>query len=427
MKIFRELTAVSISLLVLTVSYSGAAAAADLQEMIDAALPGSVVTVPAGIYRGNFDLKPGVILAGSGAGDCTLDAGDGGPVITARGGGIIKGITVRGGIEGIKSGPGLIGVFDCVITGNKGDGIRSAPGGCILVNNIIQSPVALSLARSHGLAINNTIRAAKTAIHLWKTSEVKAVNNRVFDSPLMVEVETDTAPVLENNIVSAPVAAVAAATENNLVIASGLDPSVYSGIPVEGIPERITAVIGSSLPETLTVEECRKVMELAERDLCALGPVVVYRLLDEAGYFEVVTRFPSPEFIVTSSTEKTPISEVEAYDAVKEEVLNDRLVYDEPPAVEVTGWSGIDYAEEADRYAMESVFYQPDSYRIDELGNLYFQRETNFARIEIVIPEGYRVERLVPETEIEPDADSIVISNPEQTLISIGLILSPII
>lgn len=438
MKKFPIAVFIPVFLLSLGAALSAPADPIDLQGLIDSAAPGEVVRVPAGIYRGNFELKPGVILAGEGAKTTVLDGAGAGPVITATGGGVIKGLTIRNGVEGIKSGPGLIGVFDCIVASNKGDGIRCAPGNCVLVNNIIESPVALSVARAHALAVNNTISGEEEGIRLWKASEVNAVNNIILESRLGIKIETDSEPVFDNNIFWNNGFLGLDQPKNNLTFDPGVirdedgfyrlsaaAPARTSGMAVAGVPERITAACGSSLPETLTLEESLELMEQTADELLEAGPIVTYRLLDEAGYFEVKTRFARPDFTVTSSSENTPISEVEAYDFQEGEALNKRLVYDEPPAVEVSGWGGNDYERETDRYQMEGVFYKPEAYRIDENGDCYFTRKSNFARIEIEIPKGYRVSSLVPETEIEPGADIISISNPDQSLLTIDLVLSP--
>ena len=114
-----------------------------------------------------------------------------------------------------------------------------------------------------------------------------------------------------------------------------------------------------------------------------------------------------------------------AYDSREEEVLRERYVPEEPPQVEVAGWTGVDYELEKDRYVMESVFYRPESYHFDRDGNLRFLRDTNFARVRVLPPEGYRIESFSPEGDLDPEDGSLSLLNPAQARITIDLLLVP--
>ncbi len=136
-------------------------------------------------------------------------------------------------------------------------------------------------------------------------------------------------------------------------------------------------------------------------------------------------KIPRPDFTVTSSSNSTGIEEVEAYDSASQEELINELITDDPPAVKVTSGESLSYPLQPDRYVMDSIFVKPESYFFDGEGNLKFLRQTNFARIRIIIPEGYRVTSLTPAPEEETPPGIISILNPDQSLIEINLTLSP--
>jgi hypothetical protein len=168
-------------------------------------------------------------------------------------------------------------------------------------------------------------------------------------------------------------------------------------------------------------------MEKVRGEALLAKPQVTYELLETIGSFRVTTSFSQPDFTVTSSSQSTGIEEVEAYDSSSLDSLIDELISDDPPAVNVRSWGGITYPCQPDRYVMESIFVKPESYFFDEEGNLKFLRQTNFARIRILIPEGYSVMDLSPEAEANAEGESGIISilNPDHDLIDIDLTLSP--
>lgn len=86
--------AVSVSLLCLGFALAGTAAAADLQERLDAAAPGSTVTVDGGVHHGSIVVEgPLTVLGVHGP---VIDGGGHGSVVTIVGEGVVfRGFTVR--------------------------------------------------------------------------------------------------------------------------------------------------------------------------------------------------------------------------------------------------------------------------------------------------------------------------------------------
>lgn len=90
----KALPAVSVSLLCLGFALTGAAAGADLQERLDAAPPGSTVTVDGGIHPGPVIVRGPLEVVGLNG--PILDGGGHGSVVTLAGEGIVfRGFTVR--------------------------------------------------------------------------------------------------------------------------------------------------------------------------------------------------------------------------------------------------------------------------------------------------------------------------------------------
>ncbi|MDP8234990.1 MAG: right-handed parallel beta-helix repeat-containing protein [Candidatus Erginobacter occultus] len=422
----------------------GAAAASsqaeelNIQALIDGAATGETVLIPAGIYRVNLVLKAGVILEGAGAETTILDGGGVGPVIVAEGGGVVKGFTITNGIEGVKASGGPAGIFENVITGNSGSGIRVGGGSAVIVNNLISGNrgAGIDTARAFILAVNNTVCGGERGFGFWKSPGSIAANNLVALSRVGLGRDEESEPDFFNNLLTGNITDFSPFDfpgENfrEPAPAAGcrLDedsPYRESGAPVEGVPEELTAGIGALLPAAFPLETYLGIMAEAGSREPGEQTLVEYELLDEPGIFRVSTFFPRPEFKIASSTEATRIDDPMAVDRESGERLIERLVADDPSAVEVWGWGGVDYPREDDRYVLESFFTKPESYFVSLDGQLNFIRETNFARIRVLIPEGYRIESFSPEGEIDPETGAVTILNPARELIEINLTLSPL-
>lgn len=414
-----------------------------IQAMIDGAAPGDIVSVPAGTYQVNLILKKGVILEGEGADLVVLDGGKKGPVVVGENDSIIKGFTITNGIEGIKMVGNLMGVFENIITRNIGSGIRSGAGDCVIINNLISrnlGPAGIDTARSYILAVNNLICNSTSGLKFWKSPTSMVINNIVSSSVTGVERDDYSAPAISNNIFwgneqdffpSAPEGEniyidPLLATESGICRLSEESPAAELGIPIDGLPEELTGGIGCRLAAALPLEVYRLMMEKVRESTLQAKPMVTYELLEAIGSFRVTTSFPQPDFTVTSSSNATGIEEVEAYDSFNLDTLIDELIADDPPAVVVRRWEGMKYPHQPDRYVMDSVFVKPESYFFDEDGGLNFVRQTNFARIRIALPEGYEVISITPAAEVDDETGMISILNPDQALIEIGMLLSPL-
>lgn len=409
----------------------------DIQALIDGAGPGGIVRVPAGSYRVNLVLKAGVILEGEGAEVTVLDGGGVGPVIVADGGGVVKGFTITGGIEGVKASTAPIGVFENIITGNLGSGIRCGGGEAAVVNNLIYGnggPAGIDVARAFVLAVNNSVCGGRIGLLFWKCPTSTAVNNLVAGCQVGLVRDDESEIEFYNNLLSGNLVALQPSDlpgenfrDQTAVAGCRLEegsPFRESGVTVEGVSEGLTGGIGALLPAAFPLETYLEVMGGLSGTESGEDSLVEYELLGELGLFRVVTSFARPEFTIASSTASARIEDAVAYDRETQEKLVERVVPDAPPAVEVWGWGGVDYPSEADRYVMESVFTEPESYFASADGRLHFVRETNFPRIRVLIPEGCAVDSLAPEGEIDSETGVVSILNPARTVVEINLTLS---
>lgn len=413
----------------------------DIQALIDEAEPGDIISIPAGTYRVNLTLKEGVILEGAGADQTILDGGGIGPVVVGEDESIIKGFSIINGIEGVKTAGRFMGVFENIITANKGSGIRSGGGDCVIVNNIISSnlgPAGIDAARSYVWAFNNTICNHQSGLLFWKSPRSIFTNNVVAFSRAGSSRDEESEPEIFNNIFWGnnedfipfqpdddnfyldPLIF----TESGICRISEGTPAAELGMPVDGIPEELTGGIGCRLEADISLDEYRLIMDRVREGILTEKPMVTYELLESVGSFRVTTSFPKPDFMVTSSSVSTRIEEIEAYDSTNLDSLFDELIDDDPPAVEVRSWEGVDYPTQADRYVMDSTFVKPESYFFNQEGELKFLRQTNFARIQIIIPENYVLTYNESEIELDEDQGIISVLNPKQDLIDLNLTFS---
>ncbi len=411
----------------------------DLQARIDAAAPGEVIEVPAGRYTGNFQLRDGVILKGAGFAVTVLQGTEKGPVLRGAYGALVRGFTITGGIEGIKTNGALMGIFENVIRSNRGSGVMVGGGDCLLVNNIIVAnggKGAVETARGCLEAIGNTLSGRSAALSFWKSPVSEVAGNLITASPVGISRDELSAPEVAGNVFwkneldmdPAPL------PEDNL----HLDPLLNAGedgdwllalnSPLRNmaVPPADLLTTGSSLPAGLPLADYRELFRDFQERRLLTRPLVTYELMDSEGNFRVATSFPDPGFTVTSSTKSTPIRKVESYDSATSDSLPNRLDNSDPEAVEVWGWGGDVYPSLPDRYVMESVFSNPESYTIGDDGSLSFQRRTNFARIKLLIPDGYQLESVSPEAEVDPEAEVISFTNPRQQTIEINALFLPV-
>ncbi|MCX6350108.1 MAG: hypothetical protein NTV79_11535, partial [Candidatus Aureabacteria bacterium] len=414
----------------------------DLQAAIDQANPGDLIQVPAGAYRGNYKLKEGVVLVGAGAGATVLDGNLMGPVIEGAPGAIVKGFAITRGIEGIKTNGNLMGIFDCVVRGNAGVGICTGGGDAVIVNNVIcdnRGKAGIEAARSCILAANNTICGQAAGVMFWNTPNSKLFNTILALNEIGVLADEGSSPEVANNDFWANTrdfdpASVEGRNFYDLPYFKGIDARDFSlteesrlrtmGIPVEGLPEDLTAGIGADLSREVELSTCRNLLEAAKVKRYASTTSIVYELSERLGSFLVTVKSWKPAFVITSSSDATAIDQVSAFDSLNDEDLLNRLNGGTPASVDIWGREGGIYPDQDGRYVMESVFSDAASFFQDEEGRINFIRRTNLGKIAVAIPEGCEVVSAAPEGSIDAEKRLVSFENPKGETIEISLVFS---
>jgi hypothetical protein len=126
----------------ITVDDDGPAEFSSIQPAINAAVPGDVVSVAAGLYRENLVLKNGVSVIGAGADQTTVDGGSLSWVATllnCDASTRLQGFTLTNGKQQVGAGVYVLGGAPVItlnhITGNTAVSLRLAQGGGIALQN----------------------------------------------------------------------------------------------------------------------------------------------------------------------------------------------------------------------------------------------------------------------------------------------------
>ena len=86
---------------IIALVFFGQANAGQIQDAIDAAESGDVVTIDAGIYYESLLLKEGISLVGAGSGRTFIDGSGADIVITGAKNSVIMGCTIQNGLVGV--------------------------------------------------------------------------------------------------------------------------------------------------------------------------------------------------------------------------------------------------------------------------------------------------------------------------------------
>ncbi len=166
----------------------------DLQPLIDAAAPGSTVTVPAGTYRGPIVIRGPLTVVG--AGMPVIDGGGVGSVVTLEGDGVVlRGFAIRNSgrnvteeAAGIKA-SGQRHRIERNDVRNVYFGIHVSGGaGHVIAHNVIAPGEHHGARPGHGVSVwntsgsrvaGNTITEARDGVYLSFTKDVVVEGNRV--------------------------------------------------------------------------------------------------------------------------------------------------------------------------------------------------------------------------------------------------------
>ncbi len=350
-----------------------AASADTLQQRIDAARPGDVIEVPAGVYRETLVVKTGIWLVGAGPDQTVLDAGGAATAVKLWNKAVLSGFTVRNAVTGVSSADGFSGVFNCRFTGVRAMVVSLNRGGGVLANSVIEgngSTIGVLLNACNAWVVNNTIVGHSEGVRASNFFDPTLRQNRVMDN--------------KTGLVVGP--GMRALLENNLFVRNGVD-SKGQEVPVT----TDTATVAAALPEPLDLKACRQMFQEAEADQVTRHPLLVYDLGEPLGAFDVTAFFNWATFAVSASEPQTTrICQYEAFDLVEEKTLNTQFQADysslKLPTVLVNSPTLLEQG--AYRYALQNRYENPPSYYQEDSGERVFKRETTVTNLEILLPPG---------------------------------------
>jgi len=382
-----------------------------IQNLIDAADEGSVISVPAGIYNGAITLKENIVLVGAGDDKTIIDGQGASRVITFDKEAAVIGFTIRNGQFLAASGGSFIGLFECTLENYRTAGILFDGGAGVVANNIISGQdrtVGILNYAANSLVINNLIENNRIGFQ-WFHNLIPSVLQNLFSSNVVaISGPEDGQIVLEHNLFAG----------NGSIGYRGELPESNEVREVE--PGEFVMERGLSVDSYLTLMD--STYESAVKD----HPIIVYDLHNELGVFEAITLFPWASFQVTASAVETVIHDYDTYDWVNDRQLNAEFVRqaDNRPSVKVHNPEIVEKMRE--RYVLENIYEHPGSYYVDENGNRIFKRMTNLAQIEVVIPKGYKYVSSKPEAVLHDNADRAYLSMQDIGVTHVEVVLEPI-
>ncbi len=375
MKMVRQLSVFVIALLCLG-SWAGAQQqdTAVIQKMLDSAGEGDVVSVPAGVFQGTIELREGVTLVGEGPDRTIIDGTGKDRVVTAAKDSAIIGCTIRNGKNGIWSKGKFAGIFECRITGSSIHGIAILGGSALIANNIIEDTSGICgivSLNANPLIQDNLLRNNSIGLMIYPKHVPTVTTNLFIDNKVGIKVAKDAELISEGNVF-----------EGSGQAMKGNDLSDSDEVRAIDL-EAEFAFPGAS------VETYKTLMDDAFEMLTMDHPLVVYYLPEnEVSRFNLAMLFPWPDFMVGASAKDTVIEDYDAFDlAGKTELFAEYMKTGGRPAVSVKS-AGVK-EKDMDRYVLESSYYHPESYYMDDEGRLHFNRLTSLTRIHIIPPKDY--------------------------------------
>lgn len=420
------LTLLSLAILVIATTAFGSIIkdqnnVSSIQEAINKALPGEIVHIPPGVYNESITLKEEITLIGAGAGQTVINGQGDEVVVRGASGAIIAGFTITGGKIGIENGGNFMGIFNNIVCDNTHIGIHIVGGSSIVMNNILirnSGLGAIACNSSNPVISNNTIAGNDcAAIWSWYPLGPNARDNIIANNQIGFHIGAGSEPIVEGNLLynlNQPAIGIELPDSNLYQDPLFVD---YNSFDLRLNPESpaiskdITTTRfqakGVDFYASLKVGELRQLMNEMLQEVVSESPVVEYNLTTEPGLFYVTTKFSVMQFATRSSTKDTEVREYVAYDSFTDISLPAELKYEEYPTIIVKGGEVFDRSD-VDRYVLESLFYHPGSYYLDESSRLIFNRGTNFSRIVVIVPAGYAVTDINFPAKISPQEDGRV-------------------
>ena len=344
-----------------------------LQDMINAATNGAVISVPAGTYTEAISLRDGITLVGAGADMTVIDGGKAYATVTGAKDSALIGFTVSGGRVGVQNVGNFIGVFECVITNYVAAGMQLGHGSAAVMNNLITGTKA-----ANGIDVMES--------NPYVGYNIIANNNTGFMA------SGQLIPTLDHNVFVSNEVAVASTDGTDLVLLN----NIYSGNKqnVVGHPMGSNDVVRDATAAELTlragvtVASYRALMKQVFEDSASMQPRITYDLTDTLGNFNLIVAYPYATFSVSASAPDTVVKAYDAYDRSNDASLHAQYFVSQGyPTVAVINPQITE--KQSERFILEKVFQHPASYQQTAPDSRVFARMTNISRIEVILPQGW--------------------------------------
>lgn len=393
----------------MTVAPFIAAAPVNIQELLDAAVPGAEVAVPAGDYYGRIVVPDGVTLMGDGADTTILDGGGMGQVVTMGKNAVIAGFTVRNGLVGVaNTNESFFTVADCRVTANIQYGILVRGGSALIVSNLISGTKQLAGAacfQANPYLLDNVFEGNPVGVVVSGKLVPTIADNTFIGNQTAIRLNSASAITAHNTF-----------DRNGENIAGGKMDATDRVQTVD-----LAGLAAYNRKPGRYQELIRRVFDQVTSE----HPVVLYTLLPEDGKFTVATLFPWATFTVASATPDTRIGNHLAFDTLTQDLLaSEKISAMQLPAVTVRSAAHPD--SELNRYVLDMAYEHPGSYYTDADGRRHFRRLTSFSTIRTTLPPGWKT------TSISPAGSSELIDGKEVVTIrscgrtTVDLVLEPV-
>ncbi len=196
---------------------------------LDIAVSGDIIEVSSGVYKGNIEMVPGVIIKSESGPELTIIKGTGnGPVVSANNNedntAVLDGFTITNGFGDLTMGGGIsIGneadsnpkIINCIIRDNVSSGIligsfSTHTSSTVIINNVISYNISpwgsagIKIIHSSPKIINNTIMNNSTDINslMFRYSPIFSFKNELLNDPgALTIIGIDSKPEITNNII----------------------------------------------------------------------------------------------------------------------------------------------------------------------------------------------------------------------------------
>ena len=384
-----------------------------LQDLVNAAEPGAVVSVPAGAYKGPVQLKDGQTLFAEAGPDATRIDGGGAMTVLALGkDNAVIGFTLQNAQQLVRNNGNFFGLFECVLTNYSITGVAIEKGSGVVLNNQIsgnRGGTGVLCIEANPYVGFNLIENNLTGFTVARWL-IPTLDHNVFRSNDVAVSSLDgTAIVMTGNIF-----------DGNRVSVNGV------GLGSNDV-ERAATAEELVLRRGLGVDAYRALMKEVYNQAMAAQPRIIYDLTDEPGKFNLIVTYPYATFTVSASAKDTIIRNYDAYDRQTDQSLQAQylLAHGGYPSVAVVNPQLTDKA--IDRYVLEKAFEHLPSYHDEADGHRVFNRLTNLPRIEVLLPAGWTLAGGNPGVTVEARGNRQVakLTSMGMTTVTLSLVKAP--